>query len=167
MNDQESTQIFYTLVSPTSVQCPLRKFHLKKSPPKRAKRPTREIDIDNSCEVTRDRNMICPITCRCHNSLLDIREKTREVSQILRSTRKIWKMELIAILREERENPPPPGKGERRTKEGGGEPGERRTKEGGGEPAGPIKKIDTAGPHEPGTTHARPKREPPPRNRHR
>ena len=47
-------------------------------------------------------------------------------------------------------------------------------KEGGGEPAGPIIKIDTAGSHEPGTTHARPKREPPPqkgsdthqRNRH-
>jgi len=42
--------------------------------------------------------MICPITCRCHNSLLDINEKTRVVSQILRSTRKIWKNELIAIF---------------------------------------------------------------------
>jgi len=83
---------------PTSVQCPLRKFHLKKPPPKRARRPTREIDTDNSCEVTRDSNMICPITCRCHNSLLDIREKTRVVSQILWSTRKIWKNELIAIF---------------------------------------------------------------------
>ena len=85
-------------MSPTSVQCPLRKFHLKKPPPKRARQPTREIDIDNSCEVTRERNMICPIACRCHNSLLDIREKTRVVSQILRSTRKIWKNKLIAIF---------------------------------------------------------------------
>jgi len=42
--------------------------------------------------------MVCPITCGCHNSLLDIREKTRIVSQILRSTRKIWKNELIAIF---------------------------------------------------------------------
>jgi len=72
--------------------------HSEKPPPKRARRPTREIDIDNSCEVTRDSNMICSITCRCHNSLLDIREKTRVVSQILRSTRKIWKNELIAIF---------------------------------------------------------------------
>jgi len=85
-------------MSPTSVQCLLRKFHLKIPPPKRARQPTREIDIDNSCEVTRDSNMICPITCRCHNSLLDISEKTRVVSQILRSTRKIWKNELIAIF---------------------------------------------------------------------
>ena len=42
--------------------------------------------------------MICPITCRCNNSLLDIGEKTRIVSQILRSTRKIRKNELIAIF---------------------------------------------------------------------
>jgi len=42
--------------------------------------------------------MICPITCGCHNSLLDIGVKTRIVSQILRSTRKIWKNELIAIF---------------------------------------------------------------------
>jgi len=56
------------------------------------------MNIDNSCEVTRESNMICPITCRCHNSLLDISEKTRVVSQILRSTRKIWKNELIAIF---------------------------------------------------------------------
>jgi len=42
--------------------------------------------------------MICPITCGCHNSLLGIGEKTRIVSQILRSTRKIWKNELIAIF---------------------------------------------------------------------
>jgi len=72
--------------------------HSEKPPPKRVRQPTRGIDIDNSCEVTRDSNMICPITCRCHNSLLDIREKTRVVSQILRSTRKIWKNELIAIF---------------------------------------------------------------------
>ena len=42
--------------------------------------------------------MICPITCGCHNSLLDISEKTRVVSQILRSTGKIWKNELIAVF---------------------------------------------------------------------
>jgi len=42
--------------------------------------------------------MICPITCGCHNSLLDISKKTRVVSQILRSTRKIWKNELIAVF---------------------------------------------------------------------
>ena len=41
--------------------------------------------------------MICPITCECRNSLLDISEKTQVVSQILRSTRKIWKNELIVI----------------------------------------------------------------------
>ena len=69
-----------------------------KPPPKRARRPTRGMTIDNSCEVTRESNMICPITCGCHNSLLDIGEKTRIVSQILRSTRKIWKNELNAIF---------------------------------------------------------------------
>jgi len=72
--------------------------HSDKPPPKRVRRPTRGMDMENSCEVTRESNMICPITCRCHNSLLDIREKTRVVSQILRSTRKIWKNELIAIF---------------------------------------------------------------------
>ena len=72
--------------------------HSDKPPPKRVRRPTRGMDIDNSCEVTRESNMICPITCRSHNSLLDISEKTRVVSQILRSTRKIWKNELIAIF---------------------------------------------------------------------
>ena len=72
--------------------------HSDKPPPKRVRRPTRGMDIDNSCEVTRESNMICPITCRCHNSLLDISEKTRVVSQILRSTRKIWKNELIDIF---------------------------------------------------------------------
>jgi len=54
-----------------------------KPPPKRARRPTRGTTIDNSCEVTRESNMICPITCGCHNSLLDIVDKTRIVSQIL------------------------------------------------------------------------------------
>jgi len=72
--------------------------HSDKPPPKRVRRPTSGMDIDNSCEVTRESKMICPITCRCHNSLLDISEKTRVVSQILRSTRKIWKNELIAIF---------------------------------------------------------------------
>jgi len=66
--------------------------------PKRVRRPARGMDQDNSCEVTRETNMICPITCGCHNSLLDISEKTRVVSQIIRSTRKIWKNELIAIF---------------------------------------------------------------------
>ena len=42
---------------------------------KRVQRPAREMDYDNSCEVTRDSNMICPITCGCHNSLLDISKK--------------------------------------------------------------------------------------------
>ena len=36
---------------------------------KRVRRPAREMEYDNSCEVTRDSNMICPITCGCHNSL--------------------------------------------------------------------------------------------------
>ena len=42
--------------------------------------------------------MICPITCGCNNSLLDISKKTKVVSQVLRSTRKIWKNELIAVF---------------------------------------------------------------------
>jgi len=60
-----------------------------KPPPKRARRPTRGMTTDNLREVTRDSNMICPITCGCHNSLLGIGEKTQIVSQILQSTRKI------------------------------------------------------------------------------
>ena len=68
--------------------------HNDKPLPKRVRRPAREMDQDNS----RESNMICPITCGCHNSLLDISEKTRVVSQILRSTRKIWKNERIAIF---------------------------------------------------------------------
>jgi len=55
---------------------------------------------------------------------------------------------------------PDSGRGERAPPHPGREREGR--KEGGGEPAGPITKIDTAGSHEPGTTHARPKREPPP-----
>jgi len=66
--------------------------------PKRARRSARGMDQDNSREVTRETNMICPITCGCHNSLLDINKKTRVVSRILQSTRKIWKNELIAIF---------------------------------------------------------------------
>ena len=73
-------------------------YHSDTPPPKRARRPTRGMTMHNPCEVTRESNMICPITCGCHNSLLDIREKTRIVSQILRSTSKIWKNELIAIF---------------------------------------------------------------------
>jgi len=40
--------------------------------------------------------MICPITCGCRNSLLDIRGKTLVVLHILRATRKIRENELIA-----------------------------------------------------------------------
>ena len=65
-----------------------------KPPPKRTRQPTRGMTTDNLCEVMRESNMICPITCRCHNSLLDIGEKTQIVSQI----RKIWKNELIDIF---------------------------------------------------------------------
>ena len=61
---------------------------------KRVRRPARETEYDNSCEVTRNSNMICPITCGCHNSLLDISKKTRVVSEVLRATRKI----LIAVF---------------------------------------------------------------------
>jgi len=42
--------------------------------------------------------MSCPITCRCRNSLLDIRGKTHVVSHILRATRNILKNELIACF---------------------------------------------------------------------
>ena len=65
---------------------------------KRVRRPAREMEYDNSCEVTKNSNMICPITCGCHNSLLDINKKTRVVSEVLRSTRKFWKNELIAVF---------------------------------------------------------------------
>jgi len=65
--------------------------------PKRARRSTKGTEtIDNSCEAKRESSMICPITCGCQNSLLDIREKTRVVPNILRATRKILKNELIA-----------------------------------------------------------------------
>jgi len=69
-----------------------------KLPPKRARWPTRGMTTDILCEATRDSNMICPITCGCHNSLLGIGEKTRIVPQILRSTRIIRKNELIAVF---------------------------------------------------------------------
>jgi len=72
--------------------------HSEEPLPKRVRWPTKGMATDNSCEVMRESNMICPITCGCHNSLLDIKEKTRVVSHILRSTRKIWKNELIAIF---------------------------------------------------------------------
>jgi len=66
-------------------------------PPKRVRRPTRGTGTkDNSCEATRESDMIFPITCGCRNSLLDIRGKTRVVSHILRATQKILKNELIA-----------------------------------------------------------------------
>ena len=42
--------------------------------------------------------MICPITCGCRNSLVDIMENTRVVSHILRVTRKILENELIACF---------------------------------------------------------------------
>jgi len=66
---------------------------------KRVRRPTRGAEaVDNSCEATQESNMICPITCRCQNSLLDIMEKTRVVSHLLRATRKILENELIACF---------------------------------------------------------------------
>jgi len=40
--------------------------------------------------------MICPITCGCQNSLLDIMAKTQVVSHILRASQKILENELIA-----------------------------------------------------------------------
>ena len=43
---------------------------------KRVRRPARRMEYDNSCEVTRNSNMICPITCGCHNSLMDISTKS-------------------------------------------------------------------------------------------
>ena len=36
--------------------------HSDKPLQKRVRRPSREMEYDNSCEVTRDSNMICPIT---------------------------------------------------------------------------------------------------------
>jgi len=76
----------------------LRMLDPSENPPKkRVRRSTRGTDtIDNSCEVTRENTMICPITCACRNSLLDISGETRVVSHILRATRKILKNELIA-----------------------------------------------------------------------
>ena len=76
----------------------LRMLDPSENPPKKGvRRSTRGTDtIDNSCEATRESNMICPITCGCRNSLLDIRGKTRVVSHILRATQKILKNELIA-----------------------------------------------------------------------
>ena len=63
------------------------------------KRARRETDInDNSCEVTRESNIIYPITCGCRNSLLDIRGRPHVVSHILRATRDILKNELIACF---------------------------------------------------------------------
>jgi len=66
-------------------------------PPKRIRRSTRDAEtMENTCETTRESNMICPITCGCRNSLLDTREKTRVDSHIIRTTRKILQNELIA-----------------------------------------------------------------------
>jgi len=62
---------------------------IENPPPKMARRPTRGAEEkDNSCEATRESNVICPITCGCRNSLLDILGKTRVVSHILRAQRK-------------------------------------------------------------------------------
>jgi len=78
----------------------LRMLDPSENPPqKRARRSTRGTDTkDNSSEVTRESNMICPITCGCHNSFLDIKGKTHVVSHILRATRNILKNELIACF---------------------------------------------------------------------
>jgi len=78
----------------------LRMLDPSENPPqKRVRRSTRGTHIsDNFCEITRESNMICPITCGCCNSLLDIRGKTHVVSHILRATRNILKNELIACF---------------------------------------------------------------------
>jgi len=78
----------------------LRMLDPSENPPqKRARRSTRGTDTkDNSCEVTRESNMICPIACGCRNSLLDIRGKTHVVSHTLRSTQNILKNELFACF---------------------------------------------------------------------
>jgi len=90
----------------------LRMLDPSENPPqKRARRSTRGTDTkDNSCEVTRESNMICPIACGCRNSmicpiacgcrnsLLDIRGKTHVVSHTLRATRNILKNELTACF---------------------------------------------------------------------
>jgi len=68
-------------------------------PPKRARQPTRGAEEgDNTCEATRESNMICPITCGCRNSSIDIMGKTRSVSHILRAQRKILENKLIAYF---------------------------------------------------------------------
>jgi len=72
---------------------------IDRPPSKRVRRPTRGAEaVDNSCEATRESNMICPITCGCQNSLLDIMAKTRVVSLILRASGKILENELIACF---------------------------------------------------------------------
>jgi len=56
----------------------LRMLDISEQPPsKRVKRPTRGAEaVDNLCEATRESNMICPITCGCQNSLLDIMDRS-------------------------------------------------------------------------------------------
>jgi len=92
-----------------STSAPIRRSHtsrelcmlgqIENPPSKRARRPTRGAQaVDNSCEATRESNMICPITCGCRNSLVDIIENTRVVSHILRATRKIFENKLIACF---------------------------------------------------------------------
>jgi len=72
---------------------------IEEPPPKRVRRPTRGAEeVDNSCEATRKSNMICPITCGCRNSLLDILAKTRVVSNILRAQQKAFKNNMIACF---------------------------------------------------------------------
>ena len=92
-----------------STHVPIRRSHtsrelctLDKSeqpPSKRVRRPTRGSEaVDNSCEATRESNMICSITCGCQNSLLDNMAKTQVVSNILLAKRKILENELIACF---------------------------------------------------------------------
>ena len=64
----------------------------EKPPNKRVRRSTRGTHInDNFCQIARESNMICPITCGCCNSLLDIRGKPHVTSHILRATCNILK----------------------------------------------------------------------------
>ena len=71
----------------------------KNPPSKRARRPTSGVEAaDNLCEATRESSMICPIKCGFRNSFVDIMEKTRVVSHILRPTQKILANELIACF---------------------------------------------------------------------
>jgi len=103
----------------------LRMLDISEHPPsKRLRRPTRGAEaVDNSCEATRKSNMICPITCGCQNSLLDIMEKTRVVSHTPPTTQR--GREVPPPRGERGASPYPKGEPERRT--GGRRGGASRT----------------------------------------